>query len=47
MKILRYILFILLGAAIAIALPKLMRVLGHWDCIQILETQDHAHVAKL
>lgn len=47
MKILRYILFILLGVVLTVALPKFARILGRWECIQILETQDHAHVAKL
>ena len=47
MKILRPILLVLLGAVLAVALPRCGRIFGHWKCIQILETQDHAHTVKL
>ena len=47
MKILRPILFVLLGAVLAVGLPRCGCIFGHWECIQILKARDHAHIAKL
>ena len=50
MKSLKPILFVLTDVVLAVALPNIWRelgLIGHWERIQILETKDHAHTAKL
>ena len=47
MKIVRPILWIMLGVTLALAVPRCRELLGRWECIQVLESPDRTHVARL